>query len=111
MARPTPEQVQRVKSLLAARGQAIHDATGIKPPRYYYPPGTFAAIARLTDVKAEIVSQIAHGTYSDRPIPRPDGPPIHQNQQAAAAVRCPGCGGMVYPPCLLCEANGIEPRA
>jgi len=28
-------------------------------------------------------------------------------QQASAASRCPGCGGMVYLPCRLCHVRGL----
>lgn len=112
MAEPTREQIEQIKRLLAERGQATHDAAGIQAPRWYYPSGTFVEVATIVGVKAAIVSEVAHGTYTPhRPTPRPDGPPIHQNQREAVKVRCPGCRALVYPPCVLCELNGTEPRA
>jgi len=62
------------------------------------------SVARQTGVSRGTVHAIAQGKRPERPLrrpapedlPRPEGP----------LQRCPGCGGMVYMPCLLCLARG-----
>jgi hypothetical protein len=63
-------------------------------------------IARRLGVSRGTVSAIAHGERPDYLSVRggegddfftPLGPPR----------RCPGCGGMVYMPCLLCHIRGL----
>jgi hypothetical protein len=70
-------------------------------------------IARMTGVSRSTVCSIATGKRPDYrrepPAPReeidgPSGPP----------QRCPGCGGMVYAPCRLCQMRAFDagkPRA
>ena len=58
-------------------------------------------IAQLTGVSRGTVRAISRGRRTDRvrlgeeELERPAGPPR----------RCPGCGGKVYMPCLLCRAR------
>ena len=58
-------------------------------------------IARLTGISRGTVGAIASGRRTDYDnsgngdLEEPSGPP----------ERCPGCGGMVYMPCLLCQAR------
>jgi hypothetical protein len=85
-------------------------------------PKTVAEIQRLLDLK----------TYSQRQIARLLG--VSRNSVGAVAsgkrdyvlagacddgpaetagppARCPGCGGLVYMPCLLCQLRKKRPRA
>jgi hypothetical protein len=55
-------------------------------------------IAELTGVGRNSVCAIASGRRMDRE-PRAADEPLGPPQ------RCPGCGGMVYMPCLLCSAR------
>ncbi|MBN1395699.1 MAG: helix-turn-helix domain-containing protein [Pirellulales bacterium] len=79
----SPEIVDEVRRLLA---EGVHSQR---------------KIARLTGVSRGSVCAIANGRRterrrcSDEDQERPSGPPR----------RCPGCGGMVYMPCLLCRAR------
>ena len=58
-------------------------------------------IARLTGISRGTVGAIASGrrldydNFDNGDLEEPSGPP----------ERCPGCGGMVYMPCLLCQAR------
>lgn len=66
-------------------------------------------IAQRLDVSRGTVSAIARGKRPDhaaRPRRRADDfiPP------AGPPVRCPGCGGMVRMPCLLCHVRAIRRR-
>jgi len=63
----------------------------------------FRAIAALTGVSRGTVGAINSGKRAARPERReeaeqPSGPPR----------RCPGCGGMVLMPCLLCAVRGAR---
>jgi Helix-turn-helix len=60
------------------------------------------AIAQATGVSRGTVNAIANGDrglYGAEPM---DGP---LRPQSASASRCPECGGLVYLPCVLCEAR------
>lgn len=58
-------------------------------------------IARLTGISRGTVGAIASGrrpdynNFDNGNLEEPSGPP----------KRCPGCGGKVYMPCLLCRAR------
>jgi transcriptional regulator with XRE-family HTH domain len=66
-------------------------------------------IARLTGVSRGSVGAVALGRRRDGDerlaardeVIEPLGPP----------VRCPGCGGLVYLPCVLCRARSYRPKA
>jgi hypothetical protein len=68
---------------------------------------SYRDIARLTGISRGSVGAIASGKRSDRQphdeLETPTGP----------AVRCPGCGGKVYMPCLLCQVRNTakKPRS
>lgn len=58
------------------------------------------AVARLTGISRGTIGAIASGKRPDRAPTvdtweEPSGPP----------ERCPGCGGLVFMPCLLCRAR------
>jgi transcriptional regulator with XRE-family HTH domain len=67
-------------------------------------------IAAMMGVSRGSVAAIASGRRRDGDVPsgmsddgaaEPAGPP----------ARCPGCGGLVYMPCLLCRLRKERPRA
>jgi hypothetical protein len=65
-------------------------------------------IARRMGVSRGTVTAIALGRRCDRPARKrteefdfPSGPPL----------RCPGCGGLVQMPCLLCRLRAMRQRA
>ncbi|WP_197526099.1 hypothetical protein [Botrimarina colliarenosi] len=58
------------------------------------------AIAAATGVSRGSVGAIAKGERGLFGAP-PVEPEVFRS---AAAQRCPGCGGMVFLPCVLCEA-------
>jgi len=58
-------------------------------------------IARLTGISRGTVGAIASGRRPDYHESSDDGP----EEPAGPPERCPGCGGMVYMPCLLCRAR------
>jgi hypothetical protein len=41
---------------------------------------------------------VPHQRRREDPLPAPEGP----------AVRCPGCGGLVHSPCLLCRVRSMQ---
>lgn len=64
-------------------------------------------IARSLDVSRGTVARIAAGE-------RPDYDALRRARQSQASLlpagpleRCPGCGGMVFMPCLLCRVEAI----
>lgn len=58
------------------------------------------AIARLTGVSRGSVNAIANG---ERGLVGAE--PCEEVERSTTAERCPGCGGMVFMPCVLCEAR------
>src|ERR1700731_3679163 len=62
-------------------------------------------IARLTGVSRGTVGAIARGR---RPLDlRPKGPDEVFSRPLAPPIRCRGCGGKVYMPCLLCRVRAL----
>jgi hypothetical protein len=61
-------------------------------------------IAGLTGVSRGTVGAIASGARPDYAALRPPGDGEWE-ESAGPAVRCPGCGGMVYLPCRLCHVR------
>ena len=59
-------------------------------------------IARELRVSRGTVGAIAHGRRPDR-LPRPADDDLLLPR--GPLRRCPGCGGMVYLPCLLCRVR------
>ena len=59
----------------------------------------YGEIARATGVCRATVGRIARreGPYADPPEPPAEAEPV------GPPVRCKGCGGLVYMPCLLCR--------
>jgi hypothetical protein len=84
-------------------------------------PKTIAEIQRLLDLKTHSqrriaallgisrgsVAAIATGRRRDVPADAADDLPT---ERSGRAVRCPGCGGLVYMPCLLCSLRRENPR-
>lgn len=64
-------------------------------------------IARQTGVSRATVGLVARGRRPDYP-PRPPDPLDNLDQPLGPAVRCPGCGGLVYPPCRLCHVRRLK---
>lgn len=58
------------------------------------------AIALVTGVSRGSVNAIANGERGLFGVP-PDEDFV---KRSTVAERCPGCGGMVYMPCVLCES-------
>ena len=88
----TPPVVQEVRRLLAKGNlsqRKIAGLTGISR-------GTVGAIAagRRPD-------HVSLGRAAKDVFPEPAGP----------LQRCPGCGGMVYMPCRLCQARALKARS
>ena len=65
-------------------------------------------IAALLDVSRGSVTTIALGRRRDVPADIPDDAPAGPS---GPPTRCPGCGGLVYMPCLLCRLRKENPRA
>lgn len=65
-------------------------------------------IANLTGVSRATIGAIASGRRPD--YPRPGGDDFGFCQPDAPIGRCPGCGGMVSLPCLLCHVRGQKAR-
>lgn len=60
-------------------------------------------VARLADVSRGTVGTVAAGRCRDRVVlPGVDDVP------PGPSVRCPGCGGRVYAPCLLCRVRRLQ---
>ncbi len=70
-------------------------------------------IARLTGACRGSIGAIASGRrpdYESQPEPADDGP----EEPSGPPARCPGCGGKVYMPCVLCHVRSEisrRPRA
>lgn len=62
------------------------------------------AIARRVGVSRGLVARVAAGQRSLVDRGAPSYPELF-GPEAGLPVRCPGCGGMVYEPCRLCEAR------
>jgi hypothetical protein len=71
--------------------------------------GTFSQrkIAKMTGISRAVVGTIAAGSRPDyearrlerqQNLPEPLGP----------VGRCPGCGGLVYTPCIVCRVRRIK---
>ncbi len=68
-------------------------------------------VARLTGVSRNTVGAIAAGRHRNDNLPKE---PCDDDSEKPAGPprRCPGCGGLVYMPCLLCRAKEKRlPRA
>ena len=63
-------------------------------------------IAVRLGVSRGTVHAIARGKRRDRPPREPERP----RRPAGPPERCPGCGGQVYMPCLLCRARAVKER-
>jgi hypothetical protein len=64
-------------------------------------------IAAMVGVSRGTVNAIAHGRRKER-----SRSPNGENALFAGPfVRCPGCGGRVRMPCLLCGVRGLVARA
>ncbi len=67
---------------------------------------SYRKISRITGVSRGTIGSIAAGTRPDyeamRP-PRSDDP----LEPTGPPQRCPGCGGLVYLPCRLCDARKL----
>jgi len=61
-------------------------------------------IAVRLGVSRGTVHAISRGKRPDRPPREAEGPERPQGP----LKRCPGCGGRVYMPCLLCQARAIR---
>lgn len=62
------------------------------------------AIARETGVSRGTVNAIANGErglFGATPADATDGKRLPE--RSSVAQRCPGCGALVYPPCVLCQ--------
>jgi transcriptional regulator with XRE-family HTH domain len=64
-------------------------------------------IARLMGVSRGTVGAIAAGKRPDYQA-RQDLAKEQWEEPTGPPVRCPGCGGMVYMPCVLCRARNAE---
>jgi hypothetical protein len=60
-------------------------------------------IARELRVSRGTVSAIAHGKRRERRARPADDDPVVEPR--GPLKRCPGCGGLVYAPCLLCRVR------
>jgi transcriptional regulator with XRE-family HTH domain len=72
-------------------------------------------IARLLGVSRGTVAAIASGrrqeTPQETPLPEPcDDDTDDTEEQSDPPMRCPGCGGLVYIPCLLCRLRERRAR-
>ncbi len=87
-----PEAVQRIREMLRE---------GTHPQR---------KIARLTGVSRGTVGAIALGRRPDYPA-KPRSGADDSSPFTGPLQRCPGCGGMVFMPCRMCQARSIKERA
>jgi hypothetical protein len=85
-------------------------------------PKTVAEIQRLLDLKTHSqrriaamlgvsrgsVAAIASGKRRDVLADAADEAPM---EPSGPPARCPGCGGLVYMPCVLCRLRNEQPRA
>jgi hypothetical protein len=62
-------------------------------------------IARQLSLSRGVVGSIASGRRPDYSLRTPQEPLC-----LLPAVRCPGCGGFVHPPCRLCRVRVIKAR-
>jgi DNA-directed RNA polymerase subunit RPC12/RpoP len=62
-------------------------------------------IAKLVGISRGTVNSIALGRR-----PRISTPADEFEQQRGPLVRCPGCGGKVFMPCLLCHVRQLKAR-
>ncbi|REJ69243.1 MAG: XRE family transcriptional regulator [Planctomycetota bacterium] len=68
-------------------------------------------IARRTAVSHSTVARIANGTRQPRPHPEERLAEILARRDEGPPRRCPDCGGMVFMPCLLCDARLYRERS
>ena len=69
------------------------------------------AIARRVGVSRGTVGAIALGRRGDREtFSREDDDSPADYAPAGPPRRCPGCGGLVFMPCLLCRLRATSPR-
>jgi hypothetical protein len=68
------------------------------------------AIAATLGVSHGTVSNIARGKRGIYGCDDVDEPPVDE-RPLGPPVRCRGCGGRVYQPCLLCQARPVHERA
>jgi hypothetical protein len=61
-------------------------------------------IARMVGVSRPTLLAIAKKSRRCRPTVGED------QEQPPPAVRCPGCGGLVFPPCQLCRVRAVLER-
>jgi len=66
---------------------------------------SYRAIARKLGVGHATVNRIAHGLRRHRRWMSAD------DRAMGIPIRCRGCGGLVYEPCLLCRARAVRERA
>jgi hypothetical protein len=64
-------------------------------------------IAALLGVSRGSVSSIATGRRHDPLVDAADDVPA---EGSGPPARCPGCGGLVYMPCLLCSLQKEDPH-
>lgn len=62
-------------------------------------------IARLTGVSRGTVNAIANGERGLFGATAADAADRLTPQRTTIASRCPGCGGLVYLPCVYCQAQ------
>lgn len=71
------------------------------------------AIADKLQVSRGTVSAIANerrGLFGREDLDLRRRPRLGRVDPGVEAIRCPGCGGMVYPPCLLCQTREYARR-
>ncbi len=62
-------------------------------------------IARQLSISRGTVGAIASGKREDHV-----GKPPEESYRLLPAVRCPGCGGNVHPPCRLCRVRAFRAK-
>jgi len=87
----------------------IHDSVVQEVKRLLFVEGlSQRAISSKVGVSRGTVHAIARGKRPDRLRAfREDEAPV--GWQGDAPRRCPGCGGLVYMPCLLCRVRSMRP--
>lgn len=71
------------------------------------------AIADKLGVSRTTVNAIAsgrRGLFGREELGSRRRPRLGRVDPGVEAIRCPGCGGMVYPPCLLCRTREYRRR-